>query len=121
MTKILIVDDSELVRSQLKEMLEQVDCDVCEAEDGLEALKVYEQEEPSLVICDVNMPNMNGIEFLKKIISQDPDAMVVMLSAIEDEAVMIECMLHGAKEYLIKPFDAEKTYNVVHKLLGEFI
>ncbi len=121
MARILIVDDAELVRMKLKEMLHQMNCDVCEAENGEVALDVYEVESPNLVICDINMPVMDGVTFLRELMAQHPDALVVMLSSTDDQEILMQCLLLGAQAYLRKPFDPETTYNTLHDILGSLL
>lgn len=121
MARILIVDDSELVRMKLRDMLHQMNCDVCEAENGEVALEVYEVESPNLVICDITMPVMDGLSFLRELMSIDPGALVVMLSATDDQEILTKCLLLGAQAYLRKPFDPETTYNTLHDILGSLL
>ncbi len=118
MARILIVDDSELVRVKLRAMLEQLGCDVSEAPNGVVALDIYTSEYPELVICDINMPEMDGLEFLETLIDREPNALVVMLTSIEDDEVLTKCLMAGAQAYLTKPFDPETTYNTLNDILG---
>ena len=121
MSRILIVDDSELVRLKLSEMLIQMGCEVCEASNGAAALALYESEAPTLVICDINMPIMNGLAFLQAVMEKDTEALVVMLSSNDDQSVLAQCLMLGAQAYLTKPFDPETTYNTLYGILGELL
>ncbi len=110
--KVLVVDDDESVRALLKVILVSLGCEIAgEAENGAEGLVSYKQVQPNLTLLDISMPDKNGVEALKAILKFDPDAHVVMLTAVRDNMVAEDCILAGAKDYLRKdlvPEDMER-------------
>lgn len=114
--KILIADDSAFMRKVVIETLRSAGfSDFVEAENGVEALAEFNQARPDLVLLDVIMPEKDGLEVIKAIGSQ---AKVIMVSAIGQEGVIREAMSHGAKGYVIKPFDKEKIIAEIERVLG---
>jgi len=109
MKKILIVDDTPFMRLLLKQIIEENGYQVVgEAENGEVAIERYYELKPDLVTMDITMPVMDGIESLKQIKLLDPDAKIVMCTAIDEQERMIQAIELGALEYFIKPFDREK-------------
>ena len=107
MAKILLVDDAAFMRMMVKNTLnENGYTDLYEASDGAEAVTKYAELKPDLVIMDITMPNMDGLEALKAIRKADPNASVVMCSAMGQEAMVIEAIKSGAKDFIVKPFNA---------------
>ena len=92
--------------------------DTYEASDGAEAVNKYAEIQPDLVIMDITMPNMDGLEALKAIRKADPNASVVMCSAMGQEAMVIEAIKSGAKDFIVKPFQAERVLEAVKKVVG---
>jgi len=115
MVKVLVVDDKYFVRLKIKTLLEKNDYVVIEAENGIEAVKVYESEKPELTLCDIIMPEMDGISALKKIREINPHANVVMITSLGEQSILMEALSCGAKEVLLKPFDDEKVMMIVKK------
>ena len=116
--KILIVDDAPFMRACIRNILSQNGWNsVIEAADGDSAFEKYTAEHPDLVLLDITMPNKNGIEALKDIREFDPDAKVVMCSAMGQEAMMADAIRLGALEFIIKPFKPEQIVETVQKLL----
>ncbi|KAB2954648.1 response regulator [Heliorestis acidaminivorans] len=108
MVKVLIVDDALFIRKTIKMHIEKNGFQVVgEAENGFEAVSKYLECQPDLVTMDITMPNTNGIESLKKIMSLDPNAKVVMVSAIGQETYIRKAILNGAKSFIVKPFTEE--------------
>jgi len=109
--KILVVDDSKAMRMIVKRNVSQIepDAEFIEAENGAQALEVLATEQPVLVLCDWNMPEMNGIEFLRAIKDRPGLAKipVIMLTTESERRKMIEAIEAGAKHYLTKPFQPE--------------
>ena len=113
--KILLADDHQIVRSGLRTMLEKHnDMEVIgEAEDGRMAVKQVRKLSPDVVVVDVTMPDLNGIEATRQIIHDDPGARIVMCSALGQEALVIESIAAGARDFIVKPFTAEKVLRVL--------
>lgn len=117
--KILVVDDALFMRAMLKKVLNEAGFDqVIEAVDGEEAAFIYEKEKPDLVLMDISMPKLNGIEALKRIKKRDPEALVIMCSAVGQEAMIIEAMDAGAYEFIVKPFKPEQIIRSIKTALG---
>lgn len=117
--KILVVDDALFMRAMLKKVLNEAGFDqVIEAVDGEEADLVYEKEKPDLVLMDISMPKLNGIEALKRIKKREPEALVIMCSAVGQEAMIIEAMDAGAYEFIVKPFKPEQIIRSIKAALG---
>lgn len=117
--KVLIVDDAAFMRTMIAQILEQSDDFevVGYATTGAEALERYRELEPHLVTMDIIMPEMDGIEATRAIIQQDPDAVIVMCSALGQEALVIESLAAGARDFIVKPFTPEKVLRMVHGVL----
>jgi len=118
MSKILLVDDAAFMRMMVKDTLTKNGyTDLYEAADGVQAIAQYNEVKPDLVIMDITMPNMDGLEALKEIRKQDPNANVVMCSAMGQEAMVIEAIKSGAKDFIVKPFKPERILKTVTTLL----
>ena len=117
--KVLIVDDAAFMRSMIAQILQKSgDFEVVAyATTGAEALERYRELEPHLVTMDIIMPEMDGIEATRAIIEHDPDAVIVMCSALGQEALVIESLAAGARDFIVKPFTAEKVLQMVHNVL----
>ncbi|MGN0629354.1 MAG: response regulator [Oscillospiraceae bacterium] len=117
--KVLICDDAAFMRMMLKDILTRNEFEVCgEAANGIQAVERYKELRPDLVFMDITMPEMDGLEALKKIRAFDPAASVIMLSAMGQQAMVIECIKSGAKDFVVKPFQAEKVLETVKKVIG---
>lgn len=117
MPSVLIVDDSMVMRKSLRTVLEQLNYTVVgEAFDGLQAVYQYNELNPDIVTMDIHMPNMNGIEATRGIIAQHPNARIVMISAADEKALVIEALKSGAKNYILKPINYDKVYEVLFKV-----
>jgi two-component system chemotaxis response regulator CheY len=118
MLKILVVDDAAFMRMNVKNILSGEGYeDIIEAENGEMAVKKYKEENPDLVTLDITMPEMDGIEALKKIKENDPDAKVIMCSAMGQQSMVIEAVEVGAEDFIVKPFDKGKIKEAVSKVL----
>lgn len=116
--KILIVDDAAFMRMMIKDILTKNDYEVVgEAENGLKAVEKYKELSPDLVLMDITMPELDGIEAVKQIKAYDPDAVVVMCSAMGQQAMVIESIQAGAKDFIVKPFQAERVIEAIQKVL----
>ena len=116
--KILIADDSAYARSILKDLLLRNEYEVVgEAENGKEALVLYEKLKPDLVMMDIMMPEMSGIQALREIREQYPEAVVVMGAAMGQQNLVVDAIKSGAAEFFIKPVQAEKVVEAIEKAL----
>lgn len=116
---ILICDDAAFMRMMIKDILTKNGYDIAgEAENGLKAVEKYAELKPDLVLMDITMPEMDGIEALKKIKSADAGASVIMCSAMGQQAMVIESIQSGAKDFIVKPFQADRVIEAVQKVIG---
>ena len=119
MPKILVVDDALFMRAMLKKLLTEAGFDIAgEAENGRVAVDLYQELKPDLVMMDITMPEMDGLTALKEIVKLDPAAKVVMCAALGQERSVMEAMNAGAKDYILKPFNAEKVVEVLKNASG---
>ena len=117
--RILVVDDAAFMRMMLKDILTKGGYEVCgEAGDGIEALTKYNELKPDLVTLDITMPNKDGIAALKDIKAADPSALCVMCSAMGQQSMVIEAIQSGAKDFIVKPFQADRVLESIKKVLG---
>lgn len=119
MAKILCVDDAAFMRMMVKNTLTQNGyTDIYEAADGVQAIEKYMEIHPDLVIMDITMPNLDGLEALKAIRAKDPNATIVMCSAMGQEAMVVEAIKAGAKDFIVKPFKPERIVKTVSAIIG---
>ncbi|HLS90692.1 MAG TPA: response regulator [Limnochordia bacterium] len=118
MALVLVVDDAAFMRMRLKNVLVQDGHEVIEAGNGVEAIEMYRQHRPDLVMMDITMPEMDGITALKKILQDDPSAKIVICSALGQESTVIEAIKSGAKDFIVKPFQPERILDAVKKQVG---
>lgn len=115
---VLIVDDAAFMRMMIKDILSKNGYQVVgEAENGIKAVEKYAELKPDLVIMDITMPEMDGIEAVRKIRAVDPGATIVMCSAMGQQAMVIEAIQAGAKDFIVKPFQPERVLEAVNKVL----
>ena len=118
MAKIMLVDDAAFMRMMEKDALVKNGyTDIYEASDGAEAVEKYDELKPDLVIMDITMPNMDGLEALKAIRAKDANALVVMCSAMGQEAMVIDALKSGAKDFIVKPFKPDRHIKTVTTLI----
>jgi two-component system chemotaxis response regulator CheY len=116
---ILICDDAAFMRMMIKDILTKNGYNIVgEAENGAKAVEKYAELKPDLVLMDITMPEMDGIEALKKIKASDPNASVIMCSAMGQQAMVIESIQSGAKDFIVKPFQADRVLEAVQKVVG---
>ncbi len=117
---ILIVDDAAFMRMMIKDILSKNGYNVVggEAENGLKAVEKFNELSPDLVIMDITMPEMDGIEAVKAIKGIDGNANIIMCSAMGQQAMVIESIQAGAKDFIVKPFQAERVIEAVSKVTG---
>ncbi|MCJ7624399.1 MAG: response regulator [Anaerolineaceae bacterium] len=116
MPRILVVDDAEFLRMRISKMLTSDGHEVIEAENGLLAVEIYKKEKPDAVLMDITMPEMDGLSALKEIKAFDPQAKVVMLTALGQESVVLEAIKNGARDFVVKPFERDRVINAIKKL-----
>ena len=107
-TSVLVVDDEDGIRQALTRFLTRLGYDVQAASNAKEALQLLPAHHPHAMLCDIRMPETSGVELLPKVLAQDPDLAVLMLTAIDEPRTAIECLKLGAYDYLIKPVDLEE-------------
>lgn len=118
MKRVLIVDDANFMRMMLKGILKDTDYDVCgEAENGLEAVARYKELKPDVVTLDITMPEMSGLDALKKIKEIDPNAKCIMCSAMGQQAMVLDAIKSGAKDFIVKPFDKDRVIQALDKVV----
>lgn len=119
MAKILLVDDAAFMRMMVKDTLTKAGyTDLYEAADGVQAVEAYSEVQPDLVIMDITMPNMDGLEALKAIRAKDGNANVVMCSAMGQESMVMDAVRSGAKDFIVKPFKPDRVLKTVSNILG---
>ncbi|NEW05556.1 response regulator [Paenibacillus sp. SYP-B3998] len=117
--RILIVDDAAFMRMMIRDILSKNGYDVCgEANDGAQAIEKFKELKPDLITMDITMPEMDGIQALKEIKKFDPNAKVIMCSAMGQQAMVIDAIQAGAKDFIVKPFQADRVIEAIKKTLG---
>ncbi|MDQ0161746.1 response regulator [Bacillus alveayuensis] len=116
--KILVVDDAAFMRMMIKDILTKNGYEVvAEAQDGVQAIEKYKELQPDLVTMDITMPEMDGITALKEIRKLNPNAKVIMCSAMGQQAMVIDAIQAGAKDFIVKPFQADRVIEAIKKTL----
>lgn len=114
--KIMIVDDTAFMRMTLKKILTEGGFTVVgEAGDGAQAVQLYKAIRPELVTLDITMPVMDGLQAAKEILAFDPLARIIMVSAMGQQAMVVSAIKSGAKDFIVKPFDAERIISAVYR------
>ncbi|GAB6933473.1 response regulator [Calditerricola satsumensis] len=117
--RVLVVDDAAFMRMMIKEILTKNGYTVVgEASDGHQAVALYKELQPDVVTMDITMPEMDGIAALKEIKKIDPNAKVIMCSAMGQQAMVIDAIQAGAKDFVVKPFQADRVLEALRKVLG---
>lgn len=117
--RILITDDALFMRVTLKNILTQNGYEVVgEAQNGRESVELYQKLRPDLVTMDITMPELDGISALKEIKASDPNAKVIMCTAMGQKNMVVEAIQAGAKDFIVKPFQPERVIEAVQKLLA---
>ena len=116
--RVLIVDDAAFMREMLRDMLSEAGYEVvAEAVDGEQAVTAFRENSPDLVTLDIVMPRKSGLEALREIVALDPGTCVVMCSALGQEALVMEALEAGARDFIVKPFKPDNVLEVVSKAL----
>jgi len=119
MKKLLIVDDAAFMRLTIRNMLLHYEIEIVgEAANGAIGVEMYKQLRPDVVSMDITMPEMNGIEAVKEIKKEFPDAKVIMCSAMGQQAMVIDAIQAGAKDFIVKPFQADRVLEAISKTLS---
>jgi two-component system chemotaxis response regulator CheY len=117
--KILIADDAAFMRMMLKNILLQGGYEIVgEADNGRKAVDKYFELKPDLITLDITMPEMDGVTAAKEILSKDSKANVIMCSAMGQQAIVVEAISAGAKDFIAKPFQAERVIEAVKRIIG---
>lgn len=117
---VLITDDASFMRKTLRNTFQELGFHVVgEAVNGIEAVEKYKQLKPRLVLLDITMPEMNGLEALKEIKRIDSDAMIVMCSAIGQNDTIVKAIQEGAFDFIVKPFNYYQIQEMVGRVVGE--
>jgi len=121
--RAMVVDDSQFMRNQIIKMLRAMDIEIsCEAPTGSVAVEYYGQYKPDIVTMDITMPDMDGITALKKIKETDKSARIIMITALGNEIKVKECIMNGALNFIVKPFQVAETtkkiYDTLKKVFG---
>ena len=116
---VLVCDDAIFMRTMISDILNQAGFEIVgEAESGLQAVQKYRELRPDLVTMDIVMPDMGGIEAVREICKQDPDAKILMCSAMGQQALVVEAIQAGAKDFVVKPFQPPRLLEAVSKALA---
>ncbi len=116
--RILVVDDAAFMRMMIRNILTKNNFEVAgEAANGEEAVSKYIELSPDLVTLDITMPGMDGVTVLKKIRQHDPNARVVMCSAMGQQAMVVDAIQNGAKDFINKPFHPQKVVEILRRVL----
>lgn len=119
MAKVLIVDDAAFMRMMIKDILEKNGFEVVgEANNGIKAVELYKLEKPDVVTMDITMPDMDGIEAVKAIRAIDPAAKIIMCSAMGQQSMVMDAIKAGAKDFIVKPFQADRVLEAIKKVIG---
>ena len=116
---VLICDDAIFMRTMISDILSQAGYEVVgEAETGAQAVEKYVDLRPDLVTMDIVMPDMGGIDAVREIVQHDPGARILMCSAMGQQALVVEAIQAGAKDFVVKPFQPSRVLEAVQRVLG---
>ncbi|MGC8832575.1 MAG: response regulator [Armatimonadota bacterium] len=117
--RVLIVDDAMFIRHTLKRIISEAGYQVAgEADNGQAGVEQYKSLKPDAVFLDITMPVMDGLEALQQIKAIDPNAVVIMCTALGQESMVLEALKAGAKDYIVKPFQPDRVINGLAKAIG---
>ena len=119
MAKILLVDDAAFMRMMIRDILEQNGFHVvAEAKDGMSAIEQYKKYKPDIVTMDITMPDMDGIKAVEEIKKIDSCAKIIMCTAMGQQAMVIDAIRAGAKDFIVKPFEESQVLEAINKVIG---
>ena len=117
--RVLIVDDALFMRNTLRDIFSSAGFDIAgEADDGVQAVNLFRELKPDLVTMDIVMPYKSGIDATREIVQHDPNAVVIMCSALGQESKVLEAIKSGAKDFVVKPFQPDRVLDAIGKALG---
>ena len=117
--KVLVVDDAKLMRGMIKNSFKDVpDTSLLEADNGEDAIQLYQATKPDVVTMDITMDYKNGVEASREILKRDPEAKIIMVTALGQENLLKECIDLGVKDFIVKPFTKERLLSAVGKVLN---
>ena len=117
--RVLVCDDAIFMRTMISDILSGAGYDVVgEAESGVQAIERYRELRPDLVTMDIVMPDMGGIDAVREIVKGDPNAKILMCSAMGQQALVVEAIQAGAKDFVVKPFQPSRVLEAVQRVLG---
>ncbi len=116
---IIVADDTQFMRMRVGKLLAQHGHQVIEAQNGEAAVQSYRRFRPDAVLMDITMPHKNGLTALVEIRDYDPQARVIMLTALGQQAMILQALQAGASDFLVKPYEADRVMKVLRKILGE--
>lgn len=118
MTRVLIVDDAAFMRIMLKDILTKNGFEVVgEASNGIKAIAMYKMEKPDVVTMDITMPDMDGIEAVRAIKQLNPSVKIIMCSAMGQHGMVMEAIKAGARDFIVKPFQADRVLEAINKVI----
>ena len=117
MAKVLVVDDAAFMRMMLGDVLRKCGHEVVEASNGLEMLQMVTEESPSLITLDITMPEMDGLEALKELRRRGNSTPVIMCTAMGQQAMVMDAIQNGAKDFIVKPFQADRVIEAISKVI----
>jgi len=118
-TRVLVVDDAAFMRMTIKDILNKNGFDIVdEAANGQEAIEKFKELRPDLTIMDITMPEVDGIVAVQEIMRIDPEAKIIMCSAMGQQAMVIEAIQAGAKDFIVKPFQPDRVIEAIRKVLS---
>lgn len=118
MSRILVVDDAKFMRMTLSNILKKAGYEVVgEGENGKDAIRLYRELKPDLVTLDITMPEMSGLDAVREIRKEFPDAKVMMCSAMGQQKMVVEAIEAGAKDFIVKPFDESRVLDAIRRIL----
>lgn len=116
---VLVCDDAIFMRTMISDILAQAGYEIVgEAETGVQAIERYKQLKPDLVTMDIVMPDLGGIEAVREIVKFDPAARILMCSAMGQQALVVEAIQAGARDFVVKPFQPSRVLEAVQRVLG---
>jgi two-component system chemotaxis response regulator CheY len=116
---VLVCDDAIFMRTMISDILSQAGYEVVgEAETGVQAVAKFKELKPDLVTMDIVMPDMGGIDAVREIVQHDPSARILMCSAMGQQALVVEAIQAGAKDFVVKPFQPSRVLEAVQRVLG---
>ncbi len=116
--KVLIVDDALFMRNMLRDIFEEAGWQVVEVDSGEQAISCYREEQPDLVTMDIVMPGMGGISALESLLHHNPDARIVVCSALGQKNLIMEAISAGARDFIVKPFKSEQVIEVAERVVS---